>query len=80
MHESPRKPQKQLVNTASVVRGTDPFPIDSWAEFDGSRTPDPAGEYVPVIFLANGGLAVVTPIQDPGSDRFGFSYWRVRTQ
>jgi len=65
------------IDAVPVMSSTAPLSIDSWVELDGARTPDAAGEYVPVIFLSDGGLAVVTPIQDPGSDRFGFSYWRV---
>ncbi len=65
-------------DAAPVVHSTEPFAIDSWAQFDASQVPDPAGEYVPVIFLADGGLAVVTPIQNPDDDRFGFSFWRIR--
>ena len=36
--------------------------------------PDTAGEYVPVAFLADGRLAVVTTIQDPTADRWGFTF------
>jgi hypothetical protein len=41
------------------------------------KAPTPAGEYVPVIFLRNGKLAVVTPILDRIAKRLGFSYWTV---
>jgi hypothetical protein len=37
---------------------------------------EPAGEYLPVTFLRNGGIAVVTPVQDPRAHRVGFTYWR----
>ena len=41
------------------------------------KTPTPAGEYVPAIFLRDGRLAVVTPIQNRPGRRVGFSYWTV---
>jgi len=40
-------------------------------------TPDPAGEYLPVLFLRTGGLVVVSPIQNMNQKRFGFSLWKV---
>ncbi len=53
--------------------------IDAW---DERREPapnrTPAGEYVPVVFLADGRLGVVTPIQDLAHDRWGFSWWATR--
>jgi hypothetical protein len=36
----------------------------------------PAGEYLPVTFLRQGGIGVATPIQDPRAHRVGFTYWR----
>jgi len=50
------------------------FQPDSWTQ---QRIRNPAGEYVPVAFLTDGGLAVVTPIQDVQGNRWGFSWWRV---
>jgi hypothetical protein len=41
------------------------------------KTPTTAGEYLPVIFLHDGRLAVVTPIQNRSAKRLGFSYWAV---
>ncbi len=35
---------------------------------------EPAGEYVPVAFLRDGRIAVVTPIQDVAGERFGFTF------
>ena len=35
-----------------------------------------AGEYFATTFLRAGGVAAVTPIQDPAGGRFGFSFWR----
>ncbi len=58
-----------------------PFEPDSWARDPqpgaGSPSRDPAGEYLPVTFLKSGGLAVVSPIQNAGAGRFGFSWWRI---
>jgi hypothetical protein len=47
------------------------FDIDATA----AKAPSPAGEYVPVVFLSSGQLAVVTPIQNRSEKRFGFTYW-----
>ena len=58
------------------VRESIPFQPDTWTRGD-SPTRDPGGEYVPVAFLTDGGLAVVTPIQDERGDRWGFSWWRI---
>jgi hypothetical protein len=38
---------------------------------------NPAGEYVPVTFLRNGRLAIVTPVQDRPAKRLGFTLWTV---
>jgi len=48
-------------------------------EIDVAREAGPptGGEYFPVIFLRNGGLAVVTTIQDRPAKRLGFSYWAI---
>jgi hypothetical protein len=41
------------------------------------KAPTPAGEYVAPLFLRNGQLVLVTPIQNSPAKRFGFSYWTV---
>ena len=56
---------------------SDPIHFDSWMESDGEWIRDPAGEYVPVAFLHDGDLGVATPLQDPRTDRFGFTWWRL---
>jgi hypothetical protein len=59
-----------------------PFRPDSW-QWPNPQwpndplLPDTAGEYVPVIFLRKGGLAVVSPIGNRRDKRFGFSLWKV---
>ena len=52
---------------------TSPFEIDAMT----ANAPTTAGEYVPPIFLRNGRLAVVTPIQNRPAKRLGFSSWTV---
>jgi hypothetical protein len=52
---------------------TSPFEIDAIA----GKAPTTAGEYVPVMFLRSGRLAIVTPIQNRAAKRLGFSYWTV---
>lgn len=51
---------------------------DSWIAGSQNSSPvrDTAGEYLSVLFLHNGGLAVVSPIQNPETKRLGFSFWR----
>lgn len=36
-----------------------------------------AGEYLPIAFLRDGSLAVVSPIQNERAGRYGFSWWRI---
>jgi hypothetical protein len=36
-----------------------------------------AGEYLPIAFLRDGSLAVVSPIQNEKAARYGFSWWRI---
>ena len=61
------------------IRESAPLRSDSW---DGPARPgdprirDSAGEYIGVAFLRDGGLVVVSPIQDSLTRRFGFSWWR----
>jgi hypothetical protein len=58
------------------VTHADPFEIQAYsqADPDSSAVPEPAGEYIPVIFLRDGRLAVVSPIQDPVNERWGFTF------
>lgn len=53
-------------------------------EMDAWHVPEPAnyapvrstgGEYLSTIFLKNGKIAVVSPIQNPPAKRFGFTFW-----
>lgn len=39
---------------------------------------DPAGEYLPIAFLRDGSIGVVTPIQNWGEKRAGFTWWKFR--
>jgi len=61
---------------APVVLVAEPFRPDAFTETEGAATPTPAGEYLPVAFLDESILAVVSPIQDAGNDRWGFTFWR----
>jgi hypothetical protein len=58
-----------------------PFKPDSWQQNrywpEDPPTPDTAGEYLAVSFLRNGGLVVVSPIQNKREKRYGFSLWKV---
>jgi ketosteroid isomerase-like protein len=56
------------------------FKPDSWQWYTPQEFPqvrDSAGEYLPVLFLRAGGLAVVSPIQNKRENRIGFSLWKV---
>jgi hypothetical protein len=57
-----------------------PFKPDSWRQNrtwpEDPQTPDTAGEYLAVSFLRNGGLVVVSAIQNKRKNRAGFSLWR----
>jgi len=59
-----------------------PLTTDSWSDGDDSKgvapERDTAGEYLPVAFLRNGDVAVVTPIQNRTSKRFGFTFWEFK--
>lgn len=57
------------------VRELEPFQSDAWNR-DGEHR-DTAGEYFPVIFLSDGDLAVTTTIQNPNTERFGFTWRRI---
>lgn len=66
-------------DTRPRVIEASPLRPDSWDPPD--RPGDPpirstAGEYLGITFLRDRGLAVVSPIQDPMTWRFGFSWWR----
>jgi hypothetical protein len=56
--------------------------MDSWTKRDAEKGYAPerstAGEYLPVLFLHDGDLAVVTPIQNSTTNHFGFSFWRFK--
>jgi len=59
-----------------------PFQPDSWERPNPQwpndpLLPDTAGEYLALTFLRMGGLAVVSPVQNPREKRFGFSLWKV---
>ena len=57
-----------------------PFRPDSWRTDTRPEDPsihDTAGEYLALLFLRNGGLAVVSPIQNFREKRFEFSLWKV---
>ena len=63
-------------DSAPRVALSTPFPQDAWIGEGDGRMRDPAGEYVPVAFLRDGTLGVVTPIQNGSDGRGGFSWWR----
>jgi hypothetical protein len=38
---------------------------------------DTAGEYMATLVLDDNIIAVVSPIQNPAAERFGFSFWKL---
>ena len=55
---------------------------DSWgvADTHGNRpVRETAGEYLAALFLRDGTLSVVTPIQNPALKQYGFSFWTFQT-
>ena len=60
-----------------------PIQTDSWTKSD---EPDhvlvrsSAGEYLQPLFLKDGTLAIVSPVQDPKANRRGFTFWRFNAQ
>ena len=67
-------------DAAPRMRRAPQFRPESWErgkhEGSGPVPRDPGGEYLAVMFPDDGGLAVVSPIQDERANRFGFSWWR----
>ena len=61
-------------NAAPAVTSSLPFAFEA---VNASGVPQAGGEYVPVAFLRDGRLAVVTPIQNLKAKRLGFSFWTV---
>ncbi len=58
-----------------TVSSSDLFSISAWLENTETPMHTPAGEYIPVIFLPDGKLALVSPIQDSNRGRWGFTWW-----
>jgi len=59
------------------ARSADPFQVDCWMPTGESPLRDPGGEYLPVLFLSDGALGVVAPIQNLAEERHGFTWYRV---
>jgi hypothetical protein len=58
-----------------------PLQTEAWTkadEADHVRVRDTAGEYLQPVFLNDGTLAVVSPIQDEKANRLGFTFWKFR--
>lgn len=64
-------------STAPVFLQAPPFQIESFVlpGFGPPTARDAAGEYLPLVFLGDGSIGVVAPIQHPAANRLGFS-WR----
>jgi len=67
-------------NTAPRLIESTPLRPDSWGGGRAANDPpyrDTAGEYLGLTFLRDGGLALVSPIQNRPAQRFGFSFWKI---
>lgn len=60
------------------VQYSEPLRYESWQAGESGRVRDPNGEYVPISFLSDGDVGVVTPLQDPDGLGVGFTWWRLR--
>ncbi|MBM4186700.1 MAG: exo-alpha-sialidase [Gemmatimonadetes bacterium] len=60
----------------------EPFDFESYTlpGFGPDGTRDAAGEYLPVLFLADGSIGIVTPIQHVAASRMGFMWRRYRLE
>lgn len=58
---------------APVMERSGPIAVNAWQRTGDRR--DTGGEYFPVTFLSDGGLGVVTTVQNPSSGEFGFTWW-----
>lgn len=69
-------------STAPVVARAPSFQTESWnlPGFGSATARDPAGEYLPLVFLPDGSLGLVAPIQNTAAKRMGFSWRRYTTQ
>jgi hypothetical protein len=67
-------------DTPPQVVESQPFEPDCWLE---SRSPEDlpvryaGGEYLAICFLRNGGLAIVSAVENRRDTRFGFSFWKL---
>lgn len=67
--------------TLPEVTEAESFQAEIWSYISPGHEKDPAvrdtgGEYVPVTFLRDGSLGVVTTIQNQREKRLGFTWWR----
>ena len=64
-------------STPPVVARAPVFQLESFMlpGFGPDGVREPAGEYLPMVFLPDGSLGLVTPIQNSGAKRMGFT-WR----
>lgn len=56
------------------IAASDAMALESWS--GDPLHADAGGEYLPVALLADGSLAVVTPVQHETVHRLGFTWWR----
>lgn len=69
-------------STAPRVVEAPAFAMESFISPDPKAAPvrNTGGEYLPLIFLTDGSLGVVTPLQNAGQKREGFTWRRYRLQ
>lgn len=62
-------------DAAPEILESEPLALDVWNVRADPPVRDTGGEYFPALLLESGELAVVTTIQDPQRDRWGFDWW-----
>jgi hypothetical protein len=69
-----------VAGSASPVVAEAAIQPETWGLSSRRENPqrrNSAGEYLPVAFLRDGRLAVVSPVQNERASRFGFSFWAI---
>jgi hypothetical protein len=69
-----------LRDTVPALAVSPPIAAEVWGWSARKEDPtlrDTGGEYLALLFLRDGSLGLVAPIQDERQNRFGFSWWRI---
>ncbi|MGD1839970.1 MAG: sialidase family protein [Thermonemataceae bacterium] len=67
-----------LTNPTPTIVKTEPLQLSLWSKWE-ENTRWTGGEYIAIKFLQNGNLAMVTPIYNPNTQRYGFTWWELES-